>query len=299
MRAIPLSERALSGYAEEQERDAQGVVSGRATALFVGRSSDIGLRIARLSALRAGTDAASHMTQALHGRVWQCLHPQKIVETDGEHTLTRLVRCRNCSQCRKQRLVTLTNEITREVLAAEATYFVTLTFRAAKHREVIRELVKGGRDVPLLDLPASGKLSDEQNKAVIERGNILAKYYKKDVQDYFKRLRKNTGGRFRYIVAPELHLGERRKHRLRGAAFGFPHFHILLFRISRGTRKPLNTKSIRAEWSFGITHARALDLADPDGVKDNARYIAEYVSKYSFGGRLMRSLSFGDGPSQT
>ena len=148
----------------------------------------------------------------------ECLYPVMIQDKDGTGR-TMSVPCGRCINCRVNKSSEWTNRIMCEASCHKHVYFVTLTY-APEH------------------LP--------------KRGTLI----KKDLQDFFKRLRKRVG-KFRYYAVGEY-----------GEKYCRPHFHYISFGV------PFNklNRAVREAWLFGFTRIDRFNIA-------TARYVARYVTK--------------------
>lgn len=79
---------------------------------------------------------------------------------------------------------------------------------------------------------------------------------KSDLQNFFKRLRKNTGLKIKYFACGEY-----------GENNGRPHYHAILFGISSAHRS-----IISSSWNMGRTQSGTVTHA-------SCRYVADYISK--------------------
>lgn len=79
---------------------------------------------------------------------------------------------------------------------------------------------------------------------------------KKDLQGFFKRLRKNTGKKLRYFACGEY-----------GENYARPHYHCIIFGLSR-----LSADDIKASWPFGFVHVGSVSFG-------SAQYVSRYTTK--------------------
>ena len=119
------------------------------------------------------------------------------------------------------------------------------------------ELVAKTRDI----------LYDEREQDVqdCERFAVIVE----EIQRFFKRIRKNSKAKLRYLVVQELHKS------------GQPHYHALIHEVS-GT---LTKATLQSAWTWGFSQAK---LADPK----TAIYVCKYLTK-SEGARVRASLGYG------
>lgn len=129
------------------------------------------------------------------------------------------VPCGKCVACRVRRREEWTLRLQLERLSHETCSFVTLTYAEEW-------------------LPHQGTL------------------VKRDLQNFFKRLRKMYPKPIRYFACGEY-----------GDQFGRPHYHAIIFGLS-----PFEFSFVSACWRFGIVDVRDANIK-------NMRYVAGYVSK--------------------
>lgn len=79
---------------------------------------------------------------------------------------------------------------------------------------------------------------------------------KKDLQDFFKRLRKNTGKKLRYFACGEY-----------GENYARPHYHCIIFGLSRSEEA-----YISMSWTFGFVQVGSVSFG-------SASYVARYTTK--------------------
>ena len=191
------------------------------------------------------------------GRHWKCLTPLDMVHKgEGTQRVIYRVRCRRCEACLRQRNVEWINRAKREAASAERTWFVTLTMRPEVHN-AIRLLV-------------DSRVGSHPDPKVIQ-ADYYAECYRQ-VQLFFKRIRKNTGKTFRYLCVTELHKS------------GLPHFHLLV----HDPKGDLKRRDIDNQWLAGFTSSRLVK-----GDKEKAiAYVCKYLSKDTEG-RIKCSLRYG------
>ena len=164
-------------------------------------------------------------------------YPGKLYGLKGRFYLD--VPCGHCFECLNSKRNDAIVKIYNELLECSSAYFVTLTYR----QETVPEVHE------------------------IASGEVLFTLCYRDVQNWFKRSRRNcqyygisTEG-FRYFVC-----GEYGSKTLR------PHYHVLLFNLSDSA---LNR--FLADWqvNYGFVNSKKCDLSTQSAVK-----LSQYVSKY-------------------
>lgn len=194
------------------------------------------------------------------GQLWQ-LVPQ----TGMPYFMDMEVACRGCPECLSRRAQVWKRRALAEWVSSPRTWLVTMTFHPHRHMEFLcAGMAEAGRQgVRWSDLSP-----DEQYRR-------LAREAGKDVQKYLKRVRKQTGTRFRYMVVSEPHKS------------GKPHFHMLLHEISAWGS--VGERDLRLNWRGGFIRAKL--VRDPAG----AGYAAKYLAKEK-GARVRASLRYGQPP---
>lgn len=171
-------------------------------------------------------------------------------------------RCRKCEGCLAHRRRLWTARAVDEIEASDRTWFGTLTVAPMQRFQlrVIAErkhLRRGGESLSSLE-------PSEQFK-------LLAGELGKEATKALKRLRKNTGARFRYLLVTEAHKS------------GDPHLHILIHEQD----KPISKRQLEAVWKFGFSKWK---LVDRD--RGAAVYVCKYLAKDALT-RVRASLKYG------
>ena len=181
--------------------------------------------------------------------------PDKSITMGPSHVLTVIasVRCRKCANCVRQRQRVWFARAIVEIRLAPRTWFGTLTY--APSRRLVR-MYKADKETALRRAERLSSLSTSEQFGAIERQCYP------DVQRWLKRVRKETGARFRYLVIAEAHKD------------GFPHYHILLHELTAST---VTKRNLQEQWgSIGFSNMR---LVDPDGMAGSAGYVCKYLVK--------------------
>lgn len=89
---------------------------------------------------------------------------------------------------------------------------------------------------------------------------------------FFKRLRKVTGAKIRYLLVAEQHKD------------GWPHYHALLHEKGVAVTK----RQLEHEWRLGFTQFKLVPLDDPHV----AGYVTKYIAKQALA-RIRASLRYG------
>lgn len=207
-----------------------------------------------------------------------CLSPVPLslwgrpVAPPGDYVVTRKnppafvdmhVPCRKCENCLARRAAHWRLRAATEFRSAPRTWFATLTFRPERlFVNLTRTRVRLARARVQLETLSAHERFIETEKECFS-----------DVQRWFKRLRKNSGVSFRYLVVTEQHKS------------GNPHYHVLLHETDVQT--PLRYDSdLKGSWGEGFDSYRL--VADNKG----AAYVVKYLSK-SLSARVRASKSYG------
>lgn len=170
-----------------------------------------------------------------------------------------LAPCRKCAVCARNRARLWAGRARAEISIAPRTWFATFT--------------KEPEQQYLLSLRAEA--SDPQKWHESEdKFPMLAAEFGKDLTKYFKRLRKNTGRQFRYLLVAEAHKS------------GLPHMHALIH--ERAMSQPILKRELQREWKDGFTTFKLTDR-EPKV----AWYVCKYISKSSLA-RVRASVNYGD-----
>lgn len=175
------------------------------------------------------------------------------------------VRCRKCGPCLKQRGKVWATRGQLELVAAERSWFGTLTLRP--HERFMSRLKAdaylASRGVRWHDLDATEQFKE------------IARVLRREFQLFLKRVRKQSGARLRYVMTTEAH------------ADGFPHLHLLLHEYEGRCTKRL----LEQQWQLGISHWRVVNALD----HKVPWYVAKYLTK-SILAKPVASLRYGRPP---
>ena len=138
-------------------------------------------------------------------------------------------KCRNCTNCLREKAHMWQERAKREIDAAERTWFGTFTL----HPDTYTRYLNTCRVNAANNLEHWEYLSDK------ERSKRLCAQFGKDLTKFFKRLRKNTGAKVRYLLVSEEHKS------------GVPHFHALIHQVSPDGL--VRKRDLEACWKLGFT----------------------------------------------
>lgn len=159
-------------------------------------------------------------------------------------------RCRKCQACLDHRRRLWTARAIDECAVSTRSWFGTLTV-APEHR------VRFMYSAQLRNSRGCGDSWDTLDTS--EQFRKIADEFRPELTNFLKRVRKNSGTSFRYLLVTEVHED------------GFPHFHMLLHE----GEEPVRKRVLDAGWRVGFSQFRLLPDADPRG----ARYACKYLSK--------------------
>lgn len=155
-----------------------------------------------------------------------------------------------------------------EIREANRTWFATFTLRPMEHynmqsRGALHALA---RSIPMEEL-STAELSKLQSAATF-----------KELQKYFKRVRKECGSRtLRYLIVQEDHKS------------GLPHYHALIHECGE---IPIRYSVLAKNWTLGFTNFKLVNESETA-----AFYVAKYLKKAD-GSRVRASLGYGRAASR-
>jgi hypothetical protein len=161
------------------------------------------------------------------------------------------VRCRQCPPCLRMRSRLWAARCAAEISSSERTWFGTLTLSA---EEQYRASVIAG-----------GTSFGERHSAISEWLTL-----------YLKRVRKQSGARFRYCLVGEAHKS------------GLPHYHMLLHERDAGS--PVRYRTLQGQWPHGFSNWKVAEHGAADGRLP--WYIAKYLAKSALV-RIRASKDYG------
>lgn len=164
--------------------------------------------------------------------------------------------CRKCEVCLKHRAALWRQRACVELALSTRTWFGTFTVNP-QNRFII-------------DVRARRNADDQSDVEYLARHAQISR----ELTLYFKRLRKSTHVKFRYLLVAEQH------------ADGWPHYHALLHE-----RGPMVTKrDLQSHWKLGFTNFKLVKLND----RRVSGYITKYIAKQALA-RIRASLLYGYG----
>lgn len=188
--------------------------------------------------------------------------------------------CRRCGPCLRRRAREWAERASYEIAQAQRTWFVTLTL-APKWHEYFRlhcvdDLARRG--VVWERLPEHEQFS-ERHKRISP-----------DLTKFFKRVRKRSGCKLRYLLVAEAHKQQQ---------CGLPHYHALMHECSGTLLKKhfgfRDDDTLSASWPYGFASAKLIETETND---KPAWYVCKYLSKDARA-RVRASQAYGGavGPS--
>ena len=181
--------------------------------------------------------------------------------------LTLHVRCRKCPACLRQRAKRWSMAAIAETKASERTWFGTLTLAPeAQYRFTCIASLEAGRSA----VHWTELTEDEQFAR-----KVAAIY--REVALYLKRVRKQSGGRLRFLCVAEKHKS------------GDPHLHMLVHELNAFA--PIRKRVLDEHWKLGHCQWRLVDQSEPKA----SSYLCKYLAKSS-AARVRASLHYGSAP---
>lgn len=173
------------------------------------------------------------------------------------------VRCRKCTACLAKRSAHWRYRCSNEIAQAARTWFATFTMSPLEH----------GRAPMRIRSEYAKRYPAEAPLRTANGFKELSADFGRQLTLYFKRLRKATGVKLRYVLVAESHKS------------GLPHFHAL---IHEAQAEPIRHRELVSHWHLGHSSFKLVD----DSSKA-ARYVAKYISKEASTLRMRASLAYG------
>ena len=194
----------------------------------------------------------------------------KNLRKDGVRTvpgieLNLLTPCRRCRVCLRRKANHWRGRAVTEIEQAERTWFGTLTTRP---------------DVDVwLDQLASTRKRNFWTSDASKKFETQAQLLGIEVTKYLKRVRKNSGCQFRYLLVTELHASAKTD----AIKYMRPHVHLLVHEFAG---QPIAKRLLDGAWMHGFAQWRL--VADIRA----AWYVSKYISKAS-DARVRASIDYG------
>ena len=193
----------------------------------------------------------------------RCERPLRIGQNcvDPNASLRYRVRCRRCPDCLRAKrwywCYAAERQTELSMTQGLRTWFGTLTWSAVERTRIEQSAVRAD---------PSGPQPNWDNPACEQRLAMLRNECLKDVQRYWKRLRKE-GHKFRYFLVFEPH-----------PTSGWVHAHWLLHE----DEKPIRKRELQAQWPHGFINVSIVGGRSKNAASDPraaARYVSKYLSK--------------------
>lgn len=175
------------------------------------------------------------------------------------------VRCRKCSSCMKARSRHWRYRAEAELHQARGrSWFGTLTLSTHEHAQAMfRARLRLARRGTVFEALAPDAQFAERHRQI-----------GRELTLWLKRVRKNAGTPFRYMLVAERHKS------------GLPHYHVLVHETERPIRHAVLTKA----WHLGFSQFKLVDEGDE---AQTARYVAKYLTKAA-AARVRASADYGE-----
>lgn len=193
-----------------------------------------------------------------------------ITESQPGHVifLDMEVPCRRCLPCRRARAAHWRHRIISELSGSHRTWFLTLTLSDHEQWQAIAM----ASQLAAKSSRSFSACSDD------EKQRLLIRAVSPELTRYWKRIRKNSGAKCKFIWVAEFESsGERGSWNL--------HFHALVHEIS--PEQPIRKAVLKAAWRLGFSMAKLVD--EPQKA---AGYLCKYVTK-SLGAGIRASHRYG------
>lgn len=179
--------------------------------------------------------------------------------------LNLLTPCRKCPTCLRKHAALWRGRALTEIEASERTWFGTLTCSPESHF--------------WLDTLCASQVWNFGNMPSGEKFKHQSKALGVEATKFLKRVRKESGHPFRYLLVTEIHNGERTSELIRGR----PHLHMLLHEFPGA---PLRKATLEKQWKLGFSSWRLTKD------KEAAFYVSKYISK-AIDVRVRASIDYG------
>lgn len=167
----------------------------------------------------------------------------------GTVSVRMSVRCRTCQRCLKKRAAMWRHRALAECDYAPRTWFCTFTFRPTKQTEFLNRA--------RLRMHRQGL--DYDSLAPQDRLGLLDDEAYKSIQDFIKRVRKNSRASLRYLVVTEAHKS------------GAVHYHALIH--EQNPDCPVRHSVLSKAWRDGFAKFNLLHD------RQQATYVTKYLHK--------------------
>ena len=181
--------------------------------------------------------------------------------------ITLLTACRRCPTCLKKKARLWSYRAQRECAVAERTWFCTLTTDPEIDFRI--DMACAARIAGFARLPPQTKFQHQALEMGVE------------VTRFLKRVRKNSGHSYRYLLIVETHDSRDTADLKRGR----PHMHMLLHEFPG---QPVRKAVLETAWRWGFAQFK---LVDSD--KKAAWYVSKYITKAN-DCRTRASLEYGN-----
>src|SRR5574337_950124 len=182
----------------------------------------------------------------------------------GPLTVEIEMRCRACLPCARSRAAEWRLRASHECRVSPRTWFGTFTLSPQSHWTMAlrasARLALGGTNFHALPEPEQWAERHKENG--------------REFTLYFKRLRKNTGVKLRYLLVAESHKS------------GLPHYHALIHEVS--ALGSVKKAELEGTWPWGYTQFRLVETTRIAG------YVTKYIAK-SIDARIRASINYGTG----
>jgi hypothetical protein len=186
------------------------------------------------------------------------------------------VRCRKCDNCMGARAMHWKDRIVYEIHQASRTWFGTLTLAPDVQFRMLLEARRKYDIESGIDATSETRNKSFDQLSVDQQFERQCRLYYREVQKFFKRIRKKNPAVFKYVVVFEKHTEK---------LSGFPHAHFLLHERSGVIRH----RELAGEWSLGLTNFK---LVEDDG---GASYVTKYLWKEACS-KIRASTDYGREP---
>lgn len=199
-----------------------------------------------------------------------CVSPISVMSYDAYHKAHVLQQypCGKCLHCRNSHINEWTTRLYAQAKYSKHVYYITLDYAPFDVSTAVGQFLAAETAAQYHNI---NKNKNYGMQPILLRKNHL--------QDFFKRLRKNTGKKFQYFAC-----GEYGTH-AEGTGYGRPHFHAIIF-----SDVPFSKREFEIAWTLYGCEIGRVDFHDlvangslqelNSNSKLNAKFVFKYVCKY-------------------
>lgn len=208
-----------------------------------------------------------------------CVNPQtvKIWDSYSQHFVMRQVPCGHCLHCRNTHINEWVTRLVAHKKYSKFCYYVSLDYKPFQITDKVAHKLAAETAACYHNINKRGTYG--MHPLVLCKNHL---------QDFYKRLRKNTGIKLQYFAC-----GEYGMH-ANGRGFGRPHFHNIIF-----SNDPITRQDFIDAWTIDGYVIGRVDFVDIScselGDKNNLnvfKYVCKYLQKADFDFENLATIDF-------